>query len=200
MRQRPACYQCFKPRVSCICASIQAVANRTGITILQHPRERFHPVGTARIARLGLARVRIVPCVQWADGSALASDLPAQTALLYPAAGVPELSALAADRRPRHLVLIDGTWFHAKKIYDAQPWLRALPHVRLTPSEPSRYRGVRREPREVCVATLEAIVYALRILEPETRGLDGLLRSFAAMVAQQARFTPGHDLAADGGA
>lgn len=183
---RPTCYQCFKPRVTCICASIERVANRTGIIILQHPRERFHAIGTARIARLGLARVRVEWCVPWADGRAW---LPPHTALLYPTAGARDLAVLPADERPRHLVVLDGTWFHAKKIYDAHRWLHDLPHVSLTPSEPSRYR-LRSEPKAQYVATVEAIVYALRIIEPQTRGLDGLLRSFSAMIERQAAYTP----------
>ena len=95
------------------------------------------------------------------------------------------LAALAEDDLPGHVVVLDGTWFHARKIYQAHGWLRELPQLRLLPTEPSRYR-VRREPKEGYVATIEAIFYALRILEPGTAGLDGLLRSFAAMVDRQA--------------
>jgi len=186
---RPACYACCKPRVACICASIERVANQTGIIILQHPRERRHAVGTERIARLGLATVRVEPCTPWADGAAIRARLPPRTALLYPAARARQLATLPADERPRHLVVLDGTWFHAQKIYDAHPWLRALPPVSLTPGTPSRYR-IRREPQAWCVATIEPIVDALRILEPQTRGLDGLLRCFSAMIDRQAAFTP----------
>lgn len=186
---RLACYHCFKPQVACICASIERVANETGIIILQHPRERFHAIGTARIARLALASVRVERCSPWLDASALRAQLPEQTALLYPAAGARELITLPVAERPRHLVILDGTWFHAKKIFDAHHWLHDLPHVRLTPSAPSRYR-IRPEPKAHYVATVEAIVYALRIIEPQTRGLDGLLRSFAAMVDRQAAYTP----------
>ena len=185
---RAACYVCFKPQVACICATIEPVANRTGIVILQHPRERFHPIGTTRIARLGLQRVRVESCAPWADAEAIRARLPEHAALLYPSPAAPDLAALPAARRPRHLVLIDGTWFHAKKMYDAHAWLRALPQISLTPSRPSRYR-VRREPKVHCVGTLEAIVDALRILEPETRGLNALLRSFEAMVERQASYT-----------
>jgi DTW domain-containing protein YfiP len=185
---RAACYDCFRPLVACICATIEPVANRTGIVILQHPRERFHPMGTTRIARLGLQRVRVESCAPWADAEAIRARLPEDAALLYPSPAAPDLAALPAARRPRHLVLIDGTWFHAKKMYDAHAWLRALPQLRLTPSRPSRYR-VRREPKAHCIGTLEAIVDALHILEPETRGLNGLLRSFEAMVERQAAYT-----------
>jgi DTW domain-containing protein YfiP len=186
---RLECYQCFKPRIACICASIEPVANQTGIIILQHPRERLHAIGTARIARLGLAKVRVEPLAPWADGSFMRAQLPPQAALLYPAAGARELAALPVDERPRHLVILDGTWFHAKKIYDAHQWLHDLPHVSLTPIVPSRYR-IRPAPNALYVATVEAIVYALRIIEPQTRGLDGLLRNFAAMVDRQAAYTP----------
>jgi len=187
-RPRRECYRCFKPQVACICASIEPVANQTGIIILQHPRERFHAIGTARIARLGLVRVRVEPCAPWVDGARL--QLPPRTALLYPAAGARELTTVPVEERPRHLVILDGTWFHAKKIYDAHQWLRDLPSVSLAPSQPSRYR-IRPEPNRRYVATVEAIVLALRIIEPHTRGLDGLLRSFAAMVDRQAAYTLG---------
>ncbi len=183
------CYDCFKPQVACVCASIEPVANHTGIIILQHPRERFHAIGTARIARLGLVKVSVESCVPRPRGSAMPAPLPARTALLYPATGARELAEMPIAERPRHLVVLDGTWFHAKKIYDAYQCLRDLPHVSLIPSEPSRYR-IRREPKPHYVATLEAIVYALRIIEPQTRGLDGLLSSFAAMIDRQAAYTP----------
>ena len=50
------CYECHKPRGLCVCGNIPRVDNRTSILVLQHPRERLHPIGTARFVRLGLAR------------------------------------------------------------------------------------------------------------------------------------------------
>lgn len=185
---RAACYVCFKPQVACICASIEPVANRTGIVILQHPRERFHPIGTTRIARLALQRVRVEPCAPWVEGDALRCGVPDGAAVLYPDPTASDLAALSGSERPHHLVLLDATWFNAKKMHEAHAWLRVLPHVRLTPAGPSRYR-IRREPKPHYIGTLEAIVDALRILEPQTCGLDGLLRTFDAMIARQAAYT-----------
>ena len=51
---RPTCYRCLRPRVSCVCGLITPVDNRTRVVIVQHPRERRHPFGTVRLARLGL--------------------------------------------------------------------------------------------------------------------------------------------------
>jgi DTW domain-containing protein YfiP len=177
--------------VACICSAIRPVDNQTSITILQHPRERFHALGTVRIARLGLTQVRVERCAPWEDTGAIRTRLPAGAALLYPAPQARELATLAPAERPRHLLVIDGTWFLAKKIYDAHGWLHALPHVALTPSRPSGYGALRREPRPHCLATLEAVVDALRILEPGTQGFDGLLATFDQMLARQASFMPG---------
>jgi hypothetical protein len=174
--------------MTCLCASIERVANRTGLIVLQHPRERFHPIGSARIAQLGFETIRVEPCAPWSDHSAVGARLPEGAALLYPVSGARELEALPVEERPRHLVLLDGTWSHAKKIYDSHGWLRRLPHLSLVPRLPSLYR-IRRQPKRDCLATLEAIVGALRILEPETTGVERLLDCFAAMLDRQAAYT-----------
>lgn len=183
-RHRAQCYRCFKAAATCICSTVTRVANRTGILILQHPRERLHAIGTVRFARLGLSNVRVRACAPGMDSS---TPLPPRTAVLYPAPGARDLATLPRDEHPRHLIILDGTWTHARKMYATQTWLHELPQVCLTPAEPSRYR-LRREPRPDYVATLEAIVAALRILEPGIDGLDALLRSFAAMIDRQATF------------
>ena len=185
---RVSCWLCFKPVVACICNLVAPVANRTAVTILQHRRERFHPVGTSRIARLGLKRVRVEPCWPRSDLASLVARLPQRAALLYPSAGARDLSTLTPEEHPRHLIVLDGTWPQAKKIYNGQPWLQAMPHLRLRPKRMSGYGDVRRQPRQGCLATIEAIVEALRLLEPETRGFDGLLGVFASMVERQASF------------
>src|SRR5262245_56720445 len=120
---RPTCYRCFKPMVTCLCASIERVANRTGLIVLPHPHARHHPIGSARIAALGFEAIRVEVCAPWTDDAALGASLPAGAALLYPAASARELETLPVEERPRHLVVLDGTWSHAKKLYDAHGWL-----------------------------------------------------------------------------
>jgi hypothetical protein len=83
--------------------------------------------------------------------------------------------------------VIDGTWHTARTLLRDKAWLQALPRVRLSPVEPSRYR-IRREPTHDSLSTIEAIVHALRILEPETAGLDQLLTAFDAMIDAQLAF------------
>ncbi len=167
----------------CICATVRCVDNRTAVTVLQHPRERFHAIGTARIARLGLKRVRIETCAPWENNETLLEVIPPDAALLYPVPGAESMTALEPAAMPRHLVVLDGTWFHAKKIYDCSERLRRLRAVTL-PDLRSDYR-IRREPRSGYVSTIEAIVAALRIAEPDTEGLGGLLTAFGQMIDRQ---------------
>lgn len=83
---------------------------------------------------------------------------------------------------PTHLIVLDGTWSKAKRIYFENPWLHKLQHYNLLPSEPSMYGTVRREPKIGCLSTVESIVFALRMLEPDTVGLDSLLEVFDSMI------------------
>jgi DTW domain-containing protein len=182
---RVVCYRCHKPQVTCICSGLPRVSNRTPVLVLQHPRERSHPIGTARFARLGLCNARIE--IAWNAGrpDTQAPDwLPEGTALLYPAADARDLRELSLAERPSALLVLDGTWHTARTLYRDKRWLRALPHVRFMPSAPGRYR-LRREPELDYVSTIEAIAEALGILEPETAGLPQLLAAFDAMIDRQ---------------
>lgn len=183
--QRVRCRSCFKPAPHCICGLIEPVSNRTFVSILQHPRERFHAIGTARIARLGLERSRIVvPRDCFTRSLEQRFDVTPGTGLLFPHPGAKRLEDLAPHERPAGLVVLDGTWSQARRLYGANPWLHELPHFALSPPAPTRYR-IRKAPRREFVSTLEAIVRALEILEPETNGTAGLLDAFDAMIDRQ---------------
>jgi DTW domain-containing protein len=182
-KARSVCYQCFKPQIACICDGLVRVPNRTGLFVFQHPRERFHPLGTARFVRLGFERARVETL--WPGALDVpAADLPEGTALLYPSEDARDVASLPPKERPMHLAVIDGTWHHARTLHRDTPWLQQLPHLRLTPRAPSRYR-IRREPRPDYLSTLEAIVRALELLEPGTPHLDTLLGAFDRMIDRQ---------------
>jgi hypothetical protein len=164
---------------------VPRVENKTQVFVLQHPKERSHPIGTARFAKLGLANSRVE--VAWdANAQELEAPdwLPPDAALLYPSSTAADLESMAPDERPKNLVVLDGTWHTARSLFRDKVWLQRLPQVRLSPASPSNYR-IRREPREDFVSTIEAIVQALRVLEPETQGFDALLSAFDSMIDDQ---------------
>ncbi len=180
--QRDRCFDCFRPRGDCFCAAIPAIDNRTEVLILQHRRKRFHPFNTARMVHRALRNSSLLVDHTAALEGRLA--LKPRAGLLYPGPGATLLADLPPAQRPDQLVVIDGTWHHAKTIVRDIPALHDVPRYRLAPAEPSRYR-IRREPSAMLLSTVEATVAALRALEPETRGLDQLLKAFNGMVERQ---------------
>lgn len=180
---RENCSACGKARVTCVCADVVRVDNRTEIVVLQHPRERGHAIGTARFVDLGLTRSRVIVA---GDEGGLATRVPLLpgTAVLYPSDDADDLSTLPASEMPPALLVIDGTWAHAHTVVRANPWIRELRAVRFTPVAESRYR-IRKEPQADYVSTLEAVVEALSFMEPELEGLEGLLRAFDRMIDVQ---------------
>lgn len=184
---RAHCYGCDKPALACLCARVPRVQNRTPILILQHKHESRHPLGTVRIADLGLENcvVRVVPGSA-KSGLERPSWLPHSTGLIYPGASARDLASVPAAERPRALLMLDGTWHHARALFRDHAWLATLPRFSLAPSEPSRYR-IRREPSASHISTIEAIVQSLAILEPELIGLRGLIDAFDGLIDDQIR-------------
>lgn len=182
---RPRCLACMRPVSLCLCASVPRVVTRTRLCILQHKKEHRHPFGTARLVGLSLPNAKVHIVHGGLDNDlGFRPELPADAALLFPHPDALDLEALPPEQRPGTLVVLDGTWAHVRRLYKHNPWLRELPHVKLQPAAPSNYR-IRSEPRPDYISTLEAIVAALRILEPDTDGLDGLLAAFDGMIDGQ---------------
>lgn len=177
---RERCYTCYRPQAVCFCDTIPSIDNRTHVLILQHVKERFHAFNTARIVRQALRNCDLL--VDQTKRLARAElPLHQSTGVLYPGVNAKLLSDLPASERPAQLIILDGTWHHAKTFMRQIPTLQKLPRYCLNPAAPSNYR-IRKEPTESALSTVEATVEALRTLEPETKGFDKLLRAFDGMI------------------
>ena len=186
---RSVCATCGRPSVVCLCAYVTRLETRTRVVILQHPRERNVPIGTARLAELGLPRSMRLVGVDFASSPELEralSDPEAPAIVLFPGPDAKALTELEPGAR-RTLVVLDGTWSQAEKIMKTNPRLRALERYQLSPSEPSRYR-IRRAPAFECISTVEAIAQALTLLEGPGTDVRPLLAPFDALVGQQLAF------------
>ncbi len=183
---RATCYRCFRPTRVCYCESLPAIESETRVLFLQHPREEFMPIGTARMASLCLpGSVVLVGTELERDPRLVAAlDDPARPAVLLWPGG--EARDLASDppSQPVTLIVVDGTWSLAKKLVRLNPRVAALPRYSLTPPRASEYR-IRPEPAETCVSTIEAVMFALGILERDPARFETMMRPFRAMVDAQ---------------
>jgi DTW domain-containing protein YfiP len=189
---REVCGRCRRPQRVCYCSTLPSLDTRTRIVILQHPRERGMPIGTAHMARLCLPKAELRVGRRWDD----LSDLEPAPILLWPGPGARDIL-----REPppsaQTLVVIDGTWSQAKSVVRDNPSLARLPRYAFAAPEPSHYR-IRREPRAEYCSTIEALMHVLGVLEGDPARFRALLDPLRLMVDLQiacqaagpSRFTP----------
>jgi DTW domain-containing protein YfiP len=155
----------------------------TRVVILQHPRERDMPIGTAHMARLCLPQAELHVGVRWSDSAPLAralSDAARPPILLYPGRGARDILR-DPPPGPVTLVVVDGTWSQAKTVVRDNPVLHALPRYAFATPEPSHYR-IRREPNAEYVSTIEALMHVLGVLEGDPARFRQLLHPLHAMI------------------
>lgn len=186
---REVCSTCRRPVPVCYCRHVTKIATRTRVVLFQHRRERDVPINTARIASLCLPEAELHVGVRFSGTRALEralSDPARPPILLYPGPGATDVEA-SPPKTPVTLVVIDGTWWQAKKVLRENPELAALPRYAFRPGRESEYR-IRREPKDDYVSTIEALVHVLGVLEQDRPRLEEMLAPFRAMVEAQLDF------------
>jgi DTW domain-containing protein YfiP len=139
---------------------------------LQHPQEARNPLGSARLlARSIPGSIHRVGLSWRSFAAALGAEVnPHEWAVLFLGA-LKETPKLDRDERfqiierrgkrvapetIRGIVLLDGNWKQSKTLWWRNPWLLKLNRIVLSPSIPSRYGTLRRQPRKNCLSTMEA--------------------------------------------
>lgn len=180
---RQRCQRCTRPLAQCLCSLIPNLPSQTRILLLQHPDEAKHALNTARFVSLGLQNAELI-IAETIDDLQQYLQLPGYRAcVLFPGKEAQELAAYQVNELPWLLVVPDGTWRKARKILHCNPLLAALPRVTLPEGLRSRYR-LRKAPIAESLATVEAVSYALAILEPNS-DFSSLLRPFDALIEGQ---------------
>ncbi len=183
-RRRERCAGCGLTEALCLCASLLPNAVRTRVIVIAHRNEVHKTTNTGKLAvrMLEGAALRVR-----GDGREVAPSVEERAArrlVLYPApdARVIEHGDLRSGE-PLVLVVPDGSWPQARKIARRDPLAEGAEHVTLPPGAPSRY-GLRRNPREGGLCTLEAIARAMGVLEGAAIEAE-LLRILELFVSRQ---------------
>jgi DTW domain-containing protein YfiP len=183
---RAVCLRCRRPESVCYCRHVTTLPTRTRVVLLQHPRERDMPIGTARMASLCLENAEIHEGVEWGGSKVLEralSDPSRPPILLYPGEGAIDV-VKNPPPGPVTLIVVDGTWWQSKKVVKQNPVLARLPRYAFTPPAPSEYR-IRKEPNDTCVSTIEALMHVLGSLEGEPERFRAMMIPFRAMIDAQ---------------
>lgn len=196
MSKRARCEQCNKALVACYCASLSHIDNALSVVILQHPSEVKHARGTAKIVELSLSNIEVFVGEDFTTNEPLNERLNhKKSLLLYPTddAMTPEqlVKQVQQDNdfslADYQLVVIDGSWKKAYKIFSLNPILATLPKIGIDVVDQSNYR-IRKSSRADSLSTLEAIHTLLSAVEGNK--FDGLLTSFNTMIEFQLQSMP----------
>ncbi len=180
------CNRCRIHKMLCFCESINEIQNTHRVSIIMHHREDHLTTNTATLANLVLKNSQLVRRglperpFQVNDLNITENEMPL---FLFPHIDAIELNQDFLDNnvgKKFHLIVPDGTWSQAKKVYRRESGLSHIPCVKLPKVPPSNYK-LRKTPREDGVCTYEAIMYAMGILESkETENL--MTETFLVMV------------------
>ena len=201
MSKRARCNNCDRALVACFCHTIKPLTNQLSVIILQHPSEVKHAKGTAKIAQLSLSDCDIMVGEDFSDNPLFEQTITGKKSLLlYPneSAMSPEqlIDKISQDESANlsdyQLIVLDGSWKKAYKIFCLNPILATLPCIGISSDNDSNYR-IRKSSRSDSLSTIEAIHSLLSTVERKEGNagyFDSLLVSFDAMVEFQLNAMP----------
>jgi DTW domain-containing protein YfiP len=151
------CPRCRLQVHVCLCPTVVQVRPRTRIVVLRHIAEVTKVSNSARLAALAMPEIDMRD--YGGREPAPTADLAAPgTALLYPA------GPAFAGPAPARLVVLDGSWAQARRMYRKIDALRGMPTVHLTTPRRAVER-LRLTSNPLRRSTLEAIADALAAFE-----------------------------------
>jgi DTW domain-containing protein YfiP len=224
---RPCCERCNRPEKSCICPFISPVDNDVHVVVLLHPKEVNQAKGTLPLLVHSLTHCTVIEGENFSDNEALNQLLRQygdSIALLYPSdrakvlGDVDEnnhfnninsmlntnninLSKPIEETKIKCIILLDGTWKKAYRMYQLSKNLHSLKHLALPDDLVGQY-AIRKTKKEYALSTLEACCYALELLEAKPKNtLVGQSKKYALLINKfvefntfQLSFRPAHHL------
>jgi DTW domain-containing protein YfiP len=182
------CARCSLHDSACICGEVPVVATRTRILIVRHAAETAKPSNSGRLAALALSNSAL--CNYGARDTPFdATPLRApRTWVLF---GDGDSTSTPAGDPPAQLVVLDGTWTQARRMYQRIDALRGLPQLAL-PALAASPDQLRTPPRPGALSTIQAIARAVELLEgPDVAApLDELYRLMIERSRATARRRP----------
>ncbi|MCX5785925.1 MAG: DTW domain-containing protein [Elusimicrobia bacterium] len=177
---REECYACYRAKKNCLCDGIKPFSTRMHFVILMHAKEaKRQKTGTARLAKLCLTNSELLIGTDFTSNdrvNSLLRDPSYSPFVLYPGPKAVNFKTPGNDLpgpegKTLLIFVIDGTWACAKSLLNRSQNIRALPRLSFSRSYISRF-AIKKQPREHCVSTIEAIYYLGK--EAEEAGYENL--------------------------
>ena len=168
-KTKDPCVGCGLHNQRCLCESIPRLSLKTKVVLVIHHKELKRTTNSGKLAIKALENSEMKIRGQNINEVLNLSDLLTpnyRTMLFYPSADAVELTAELVNESslPIQLIVPDGNWRQASKVYSRQPELKDILKVKISTPNISK-QHLRQEHMPEGMSTLEAIAKALGIIE-----------------------------------
>ncbi len=169
IEQRETCYNCYRPKSSCMCQYIHKISTNTEFIILMHPKEyRKTKNGTGHLTHISLPNSKIVVGINFSQNDFInqrIKDTTKNCFVLYPHEDAIELNrhSIQKENKTNVIFIIDSTWACSKKIIRESLNLRNLPKISFTHTHNSNFH-IKTQPANYALSTIESTLLVLKHL------------------------------------
>ena len=193
---REKCYECYRPKKSCMCEYIQKIPTNTKFVIIMHPKEfKKTKNNTGRFTHQSLPNSKIYIGIDFNNHeeiNAIINDKNNSCYVLYPHINSIKLNnqTIQQENKNNVIFIIDSTWPCSHKILAVSKNISALPKVSFVHDKSSAYK-IKTQPNKYCLSTIESTLCVLELLNKHQieninqSSLDTFLKPFEKMVKYQ---------------
>ncbi|QOL27308.1 DTW domain-containing protein [Thalassotalea sp. LPB0316] len=197
VKKRAYCSSCQRPEKACICQFTCDVQNSINVLVLQHPSEVKQTKGTVSLLAQSLDKIDILVGEDFSTSMELAQFIEQNSPcyVLHPneqATSLTEVSNGQINGQSiKGLIIIDGTWKKAYRMYQLTKPLQQLPSLAL-PDNIECFYHIRKTKKQQALSSFEACVHALALLEQDQAKYQQMIDNFIRFNQFQLSFTPSH--------
>ncbi len=191
---REKCYECYRPKSSCMCEYFEHIETKTKFVVLMHPKE-FKKVknNTGHFTHKSLKNSELFIGIDFSNHRRINEIIETHNSyILFPSLDAVNLTETKPpqESKPLAIFLIDSTWACTKKMFTLSSNLNRLKHMSFTTTKTSQYE-IKVQPDKAYLSTIESTLVVLELLKEHQieniaqNQLEGFLRPFEKMIAYQ---------------
>ncbi len=199
INSRERCYNCNRPKSSCLCKYINQIQTNTKFVLLMHPKEaRKTKNNTGKLTQQSLVNSQIYVGIDFSNHKEINEIINNQNNscyVLYPSDTSIKLNHENIKEANKDIVIfiIDSTWPCSNKILRLSSNLQKLKKISFEHNKISQYK-IKTQPNELSLSTIESTLCVLELLNKhhieniQEKQLDGFLEPFTQMIKYQMNY------------
>lgn len=168
------CYKCFKPENACLCKYTKEIDSGVKFVLLMHTKEfKRQRTGTGNLSKICLKDAEILVGIDFEQNQRLQElihDPKYFPVMMYPGEDAwtakKEGFSEVLGNKTLLVIILDSTWFCARKLIEHNPFLLELPRF----SFYGDYRSIftfKKEPRPEYISTIESCYYLIKEMQEQ---------------------------------